>query len=70
MLAPIETAVARISMILGGLVLLAMMLQVVVDVFMRAFLGAGFPATADLLLLRFHQYRLARAWHLWQQMLC
>lgn len=48
MLKPIETAVARISMVLGGVVLLAMMLQVVIDVFMRAFLGAGFPATADL----------------------
>lgn len=48
MLKPIETAVARFSMVLGGLVLLAMMAQVVVDVFMRAFLGAGFPATPDL----------------------
>lgn len=48
MLKPIETAVARFSMVLGGLVLLAMMAQVVVDVFMRAFLGAGFPATSDL----------------------
>ncbi|AUH32664.1 TRAP transporter small permease [Paracoccus tegillarcae] len=44
----IETAVARFSMALGGLVLVAMMMQVVVDVFMRAFLGAGFPATSDL----------------------
>lgn len=48
MLKPIETAVARFSMLMGGLVLIAMMMQVVVDVFMRAFLGAGFPATADL----------------------
>lgn len=48
MLKPIETAVARFSMVLGGLVLLAMMAQVVVDVFMRAILGAGFPATPDL----------------------
>jgi TRAP-type C4-dicarboxylate transport system permease small subunit len=48
MLKPIETAVARFSTLMGGLVLLAMMLQVVVDVFTRAFLGAGFPATADL----------------------
>lgn len=48
MLKPIKTAVARFSMVLGGLVLLAMMAQVVVDVFMRAFLGAGFPATPDL----------------------
>ncbi|WP_347312699.1 TRAP transporter small permease [Defluviimonas sp. SAOS-178_SWC] len=48
MLKPIETAIARISMVLGGVVLILMMLQVVVDVFMRAFLGAGFPATSDL----------------------
>lgn len=44
----IENAVSRISMVLGSLVLLAMMMQVVVDVFMRSFLGTGFPATADL----------------------
>jgi len=48
MLKPIETAIARISMVLGGVVLILMMLQVVIDVFMRAFLGAGFPATSDL----------------------
>ena len=48
MLRTAETAIARFSMVLGGLVLLAMMLQVVVDVFMRSFVGAGFPATADL----------------------
>ncbi|MCA0995917.1 TRAP transporter small permease [Alloyangia pacifica] len=48
MFTPIESAVARISMVLGGFVLLAMMGQVVVDVFMRAFLGAGFPGTSDL----------------------
>ncbi|KGJ03539.1 TRAP-type C4-dicarboxylate transport system, small permease component [Paracoccus halophilus] len=48
MLKPVETAVARFSMVMGGLVLVLMMLQVVVDVFMRAFLGAGFPATPDL----------------------
>ncbi|MXN64391.1 TRAP transporter small permease subunit [Stappia sp. GBMRC 2046] len=44
----LETWISRISMVLASLVLLAMMLQVVVDVFMRSFLGAGFPATADL----------------------
>ncbi|MFD1794521.1 TRAP transporter small permease [Paracoccus aurantiacus] len=48
MLKPIETAIARFSMVIGGAVLILMMLQVVVDVFMRAFLGAGFPATPDL----------------------
>ncbi|NAZ17983.1 TRAP transporter small permease subunit, partial [Glutamicibacter soli] len=48
MLKPIETAIARFSMVMGGLVLIAMMLQVVIDVLMRSFLGAGFPATADL----------------------
>ncbi|EPX85458.1 TRAP transporter small permease [Salipiger mucosus] len=44
----IETWIGRISAALASLVLLAMMLQIVVDVFMRSFLGAGFPATADL----------------------
>lgn len=48
MFKPVKTAVARFSMILGGIILLLMMLQVVADVFMRAFLGAGFPATADV----------------------
>ncbi|TKW64973.1 MAG: TRAP transporter small permease [Paracoccus denitrificans] len=43
-----EKAIARISIVLGSLVLIAMMMQVVVDVFMRTFLGTGFPATADL----------------------
>ncbi len=44
----IEKWIGRISAVLASLVLLAMMLQIVVDVFMRTFLGAGFPATADL----------------------
>lgn len=44
----IERAIARISIGLGSLVLIAMMMQVVVDVFMRTFLGTGFPATPDL----------------------
>lgn len=48
MLKPIEAAIAWFSMAAGGLVLILMMLQIVIDVFMRAFLGAGFPATADL----------------------
>ncbi|MBT9385053.1 TRAP transporter small permease [Pseudooceanicola sp. CBS1P-1] len=48
MLNLLETAIARLSMVLGALVLLAMMLQVVIDVFTRTFLGAGFPATPDL----------------------
>lgn len=44
----IERAVARISALVGSVVLLAMMLQITVDVFMRNFVGAGFPATADI----------------------
>ncbi|MFN3274846.1 MAG: TRAP transporter small permease [Paracoccus sp. (in: a-proteobacteria)] len=48
MLKGIETAIARVSMVAGGLVLLAMMAQVVIDVAMRSLLGAGFPATSDL----------------------
>lgn len=48
MLRPVKTAVARFSMVSGGIVLLLMMFQVVADVFMRAFMGAGFPATPDI----------------------
>lgn len=44
----IERAVARISALVGSAVLLAMMLQITVDVFMRNFVGAGFPATANI----------------------
>ncbi|MDO5657760.1 MAG: TRAP transporter small permease [Paracoccus sp. (in: a-proteobacteria)] len=44
----IETTISRMSIVLGSLVLMAMMLQVVIDVFSRKALGAGFPATADL----------------------
>ncbi|MFS4436897.1 TRAP transporter small permease [Paracoccaceae bacterium GXU_MW_L88] len=47
-MAQLKSLIARLSLALGGLVLMLMMLQVVVDVFMRSFLGAGFPATADL----------------------
>lgn len=48
MLQPVKRWVAGFSIALGGLVLLLMMLQVVIDVFMRNLLGAGFPATPDL----------------------
>ncbi|MDO5620336.1 MAG: TRAP transporter small permease [Paracoccus sp. (in: a-proteobacteria)] len=44
----IETTISRASIVLGSFVLMAMMLQVVVDVISRKVLGAGFPATADL----------------------
>ncbi len=44
----IEKWIGRISAVFASVVLLAMMLQIVVDVFMRSILGAGFPATADL----------------------
>ena len=44
----LEIWISRISIALMSLVLLAMMLQVVVDVVMRAILGAGFPATPEL----------------------
>ncbi len=40
--------ISRGSIAFLSLVLIAMMLQVVVDVFMRSFIGAGFPGTADL----------------------
>lgn len=44
----LERFVARISAIVGSVVLIAMMLQITIDVFMRNLLGAGFPATADI----------------------
>jgi TRAP-type C4-dicarboxylate transport system permease small subunit len=44
----IEIWIRRISLVLGSAILLAMMLQVVVDLFMRSLLGTAFPATADL----------------------
>ena len=40
--------IGRISLTFAALIVVAMMLQVVIGVFMRSFLGAGFPATADL----------------------
>ena len=44
----LERFVARVSAFVGGLILMAMMLQITVDVLMRNFVGAGFPATADM----------------------
>jgi TRAP-type C4-dicarboxylate transport system permease small subunit len=43
-----ENAIRRISVLLGCLVLMLMMMQIVVDVFMRQFFGAGFPVTPDV----------------------
>lgn len=44
----LERWISRISFVFGALVLMAMMLQVVIDVILRSTVGAGFPATADL----------------------
>ncbi|KAA5606622.1 hypothetical protein F1188_04595 [Roseospira marina] len=44
----LETWIGRISAGVVSLVLLAMMLQIVVDVIIRGVLGAGFPATGEL----------------------
>jgi TRAP-type C4-dicarboxylate transport system permease small subunit len=44
----VERWISRASIAFASLILLAMMLQVVIDVGMRSFLGAGFPATADI----------------------
>lgn len=44
----LERWIERASMVFAALILIAMMLQVVIDIFMRSFLGAGFPATADV----------------------
>lgn len=43
-----ERLVSAATMVLGGIILAVMMLQIVVDVVMRTVLGAGFPATPDL----------------------
>jgi len=43
-----EQLVSAATMVLGGIILAVMMLQIVVDVAMRQVLGAGFPATPDL----------------------
>lgn len=44
----IEDWIKRGTILFGGIVLCLMMVQVVVDVFLRAILGAGVPATPDL----------------------
>lgn len=44
----IETWIRRVTVAVGSVVLCLMMLQVVVDVFLRSLAGAGFPATPDL----------------------
>lgn len=44
----VERWISRISLLFAALIVLAMMLQVVIDVAMRKILGAGFPATADI----------------------
>lgn len=43
-----EQLVARGTVLFGGIVLTLMMVQIAVDVIMRRFFGAGFPATPDL----------------------
>lgn len=44
----LERLVMRLSILAGSLVLMAMMLQIVVDVFLRSVIGTAFPATPDL----------------------
>lgn len=44
----IEGWIKRGTILFGGVVLCLMMVQVVVDVFLRSILGAGVPATPDL----------------------
>ncbi|PHP65912.1 C4-dicarboxylate ABC transporter [Zhengella mangrovi] len=43
-----ETFVSRVTVAFGGLILCLMVVQIMLDVFMRQFAGAGFPATAEL----------------------
>jgi len=44
----LDTWIRRGTILIGGVVLVLMVLQVVVDVFLRPFLGAGVPATPDI----------------------
>ena len=44
----LETFISKITIIVGGAILCLMMMQIMMDVFMRQFAGAGFPATAEL----------------------
>lgn len=44
----LERAISHTVILIGGAILCLMALQIVADVFMRNVLGAGFPATAEL----------------------
>lgn len=44
----LNQAITGFVIAVGGLILCLMMVQIVVDVFMRNVVGAGFPATAEL----------------------
>lgn len=44
----IEAWIKRGTIAIGGIVLCLMMAQVVIDIFLRAIIGAGVPATPDL----------------------
>jgi len=48
MIKSIEQWITKVTLLLGSLVLMLMMGQIVVDVFMRSVLNAGFPATSEL----------------------
>lgn len=43
-----ERFISRATVFFGGTVLCLMVIQIMIDVFMRTFLGAGFPATVEL----------------------
>lgn len=44
----IENFISKMTVIVGGTILFLMMMQIMIDVFLRQFAGAGFPATAEL----------------------
>lgn len=44
----LDRTITHLVVMAGGIILCLMMVQIVVDVFMRNVLGAGFPATAEL----------------------
>lgn len=43
-----EKFISQATMFFGGMVLCLMVLQIMIDVVMRSFFGAGFPATVEL----------------------
>lgn len=48
MMKQVETWIGRLTIWIGAAILILMVMQIVIDVAMRSLLGAGFPATSEL----------------------